>query len=581
MSEQPQPQKEAAFFTTIRQWGLARGAHGVIGGVVEGLGARVGMAAVPARLIVVLAALLLPGFVMLAYAAAWGLLPDRRGTIIIQNFGRGVTNVGALLGIAILTLFGFGALDSGGFASLFGVGMDPWIWDSGMFSGGGGIGDAVRAIAVLLAITIPLLMISGVIVLIVWLVKRSKDTTTPPGGVGTPGGPGTPNGPGTPGGPGPADAAVAPTTPPASPTTAEDGSGAQAPGSTASSAAAQAEGASPSAVPASASQPARASAVDPTAVHTPQPWEPALAPGDPRLAPIAGPRRTPPGTPSGPPAPYASAPPAPPAPPAPYHPPRPHVPGPGKGGYLAFLGVLLVAAAVAIGIERADRLAINPVLAWGAIVTVGLGAVLVVVALTGRKLGFLGFLSVVAVVAGVPLAANADDLRAEFDQPWGWWDVNVTVNEGSTSEPEPSIASPEPAAADLTSELADDYSSIFIAGSCVSPTWAEPWESIASYGDSIATMRLDAVDSDLDLDLTATSTRVEVPAGTSIEVAGSGTTTVVWEDRDISCESWTEPSVDGGDGGSQTVLTMTNPDTPVLTLNAAADSTIYLEEVSS
>ena len=48
---------------------------------------------------------------LLAYAAAWALLPDRRGNIIVQNFGRGIPNVGALVGIAILTLIGVGGFD--------------------------------------------------------------------------------------------------------------------------------------------------------------------------------------------------------------------------------------------------------------------------------------------------------------------------------------------------------------------------------------------------------------------------------------------------------------------------------------
>src|SRR5690554_25487 len=100
MNEQPQPPTEAAFFTSIREWGVVRGTSGVVGGVVEGVGHKIGLARVPARLLTVVAWILLPGVVMVAYAAGWALLPDARGNIIIQDFGRGITNVGALIGIA-------------------------------------------------------------------------------------------------------------------------------------------------------------------------------------------------------------------------------------------------------------------------------------------------------------------------------------------------------------------------------------------------------------------------------------------------------------------------------------------------
>ncbi|WP_062131724.1 PspC domain-containing protein [Demequina aestuarii] len=565
MTEQPQPQKEAAFFTTIRQWGLTRGAHGVVGGVVEGLGARVGMAAVPARLIVVLGAIMLPGFVMLAYAAAWALLPDRHGTIIIQNFGRGVTNVGALLGIAVLTLFGFGSLDSGGFASIFGVGMDPWIWDSGMFSDGGGLGDAIRGIAVLLAITIPLLLISGVIVLIVWLVKRSKDTATPPGGVGESGGPGTP---GAPGSPGTADAVVDPSTA-GSPTAPAPGEGAS--GAAAAGAQQPAEGPATSGAAAPASQPARASAADSAAVHAPQPWEPALMPGDPRAARVEGAPATPPPVP---PAPYASAAPVPPAPPAPHSPPRAHVPGPGRGGYLGFLGVLFIAAAIVFNVERMDRLAVHPVLAWGAIVTVGLGAVLIAVALSGRRLGFLGFLSVLAVVAGVPLAANADDLRAQYDESWDWWDVEVTVDEGSGPESEPIVsATPAGPPFDATTAFEDDYSVIRVVPGCssISATGgpSEPYD----LGEVQTSIRYDELMQDETLELGEGVTRLTIPEGTSIELHGTLGLTTLWPQRDLYCDFWT-------DGAETWLGVLSNPGDPLLTVTSEEGAALYIEEVA-
>src|SRR5690554_2679962 len=114
MTNTPDSQpREAGFFTAIRQWGITRGDNGFLGGVVDGLANRVGMATGPARIIVVVAAIFLNGIVLLAYAAGWALLPDRKGNIIIQNFGRGVPNVGALIGIGIMGLLGVGGLDNG------------------------------------------------------------------------------------------------------------------------------------------------------------------------------------------------------------------------------------------------------------------------------------------------------------------------------------------------------------------------------------------------------------------------------------------------------------------------------------
>lgn len=585
MTEQPQPQKEAAFFSAIRQWGLTRGDHGVIGGVVEGTGARVGLAAVPSRLIVVLAWFLLPGLVMLGYAAAWGLLPDRRGNIIIQNFGRGVTNVGALLGIAVLTLFGFGGLSNGPIIDPFGWDRGSWVFGSGMMGDLPGFG---RVIAVLFAITIPLLLISGVIVLIVWLVKRSNNATPQPGAGSTITAPDAPNGAGgaqwtwdatmfdgaggwvqTPRAAGEPSAASAPT--PATDT---------AP--------------SPDARPTSTQDNARASAGQGAAVHAPQPWEPALLPGDPRAAGAsqASAQGSAPGAPPAPPTPGApmpfapgasgaSIPPAPPAPAYPATPPRPHVPGPGKGGYLAFLGVLLVTAAVVIGLERADRLAVNPVLAWGAAITVGLGAVLIVVALTGRKLGFLGFLSVVAVLAGVPLAANADGIRADHGHDWGWWDVDVTIGE-ATAEVESSASPAEPAAPapDLTEPFTDDYAQVFISSGCWALSAADDdWASgpEAWSGNGQASIRLTEVTDDTTVQVSEGATTVTVPAGTSISVAQTNDVYLEWDQRDLACDlSYAFSDVSGA------WLSATNPGEPVVEIEpTGTGAAVFIKEEQS
>ncbi len=157
---------EAAFFRAIREWGLTRGDNGFLGGVVDGLAQRVGMATAPARIIVVIAALILNGLLLLAYAAAWALLPDRRGNIIIQNFGRGIPNVSALIGIAVITLFGMGGLDGSG-------PFNTGIFHAGNFS----LSNATpwTIVPLIVGILVPLAFVGAVIWFIVTMARRPQN----------------------------------------------------------------------------------------------------------------------------------------------------------------------------------------------------------------------------------------------------------------------------------------------------------------------------------------------------------------------------------------------------------------------
>ena len=228
-------------------------------------------------------------------------------------------------------------------------------------------------------------------------------------------------------------------------------------------------------------------------------------------------------------------------------------------------------------------LAVMPIVAWGAAITVGLGAILVVVGLTGRKLGFLGFLSVFAVLLAVLFAANADLVRDRYETTWVWDEEvvfepdDLVLEEGFDNS------------VDLTAELANDYSAVFIAGSCTSPSEVEPWSEVKYFGESMASMRLDTVDDDVDIDLVASYTRLEIPTGASLEVVGSAYTTVVWEDRDSSCSAWSNDYEEEYDedgyavlDSSQTLLSVTNPNAPVITINAGTgtDKSIYIQEVA-
>ena len=82
----------------------------------------------------------------------------------------------------------------------------------------------------------------------------------------------------------------------------------------------------------------------------------------------------------------------------------------------------------------------------------------------------------------------------------------------------------------------------------------------------------------------ATYTRLAIPEGTSIEIFGAGHTTIVWEGRDASCSTWNDAGFDEAGPADESqaapVLSLTKPDSPVLTVNTGPDTTIYLEEVA-
>ncbi len=146
------PRPEAGFFTTIRSWGISRGEHGVFGGVIEGVGNRIGLDRVAARLIALFLIFISGGLLLALYAAAWALLPDRQGRIILQDFGRGTPNVGALLMIGLFALIGSNSGPNAWFRSRD-VGSAPFSFIWGLFT---------------------FAVIVGTIVFIVWVVSRGR-----------------------------------------------------------------------------------------------------------------------------------------------------------------------------------------------------------------------------------------------------------------------------------------------------------------------------------------------------------------------------------------------------------------------
>ncbi len=457
-----------------------------VGGVIEGVGERVGMARVPARIIYVVAALIFTGLMLLLYAAAWALLPDRDGNIIIQNFGRGVTNVGALIGIGVLLLLGFGSLDGPALWFPSAPWATAWL--------GGGEGAFVGA-AIFFAVVLPLLVVGGVVWLIVYLVRR--------GG--------------------------------------EPGTAASRPPVTTDSDPAAAKGPKTAATPASPA-PASATTTAPKTANA-----------------------------AVPPPPVASAPAAPPRPPVP---PKPRVPGPGRGGYLGMLAVLILAVATVAAVSRIDRLAINPGLAWFALTLIGLGFILIIVSLAGRKQGFLGFMSVPFVILGLIFAFHGDTLRDSYlsardaiereirngvvyDDSFSE-DVDVEWEEVWASEIDP------------TAYFIDDYTQVFFTPACFegSEQWLDP-------DTSVTRIALGDVTADTELEILGEHTVMTVPAGTNLVHLADGyaQSVVVWPARDIYCEFW---------DGDQRNFSITNPNQPTVTLTVYDDmymNTIVINEV--
>ena len=494
-----QAPQEAALFRTIREWGITRGDHGVVGGVVEGLGDRVGMARVPARIIVVVAAIVLNGLVLIAYAAGWALLPDRQGNIIAQNFGRGIPNVGALVGIAVLTLFGLGDFKSGPNVNLDGI---PWNYSPSTW----GVGD----VAVLIfAVLVPLLVVGGIVTLIVVLVKRSNAS-----------------------GQGGAAGAPAASSPLASPPTS----------------------ASAYATPPVAAAPAGTTPASPVS--------------DPDSTPTAGgaaaytapPARR-----------YAPAPPAPPRP--------PRIPGPGRSFYLVSLAWGAIAAAAAVWMDRTDRLAVHPFVAGFVIFVTGLGLVLLAISLSGRKLGFLGFIGITSLIPILIFAGNADSLRTAYAENGGITTNGVDIVDVIDGiEVGPSMA-PE-SVFDPTLAFDGRYSNVYFNGPC--------YQEVPQEFGSSSVQRLNLADAavgsidgtaapDTSIDITAEVTYLSIPRSANLVLKGESNAqaTVVFADEGFMCVFETN---------DKPYMELSNPDATTINLVVHDDqfaNTIVVKEVTS
>ncbi|MGC4175923.1 PspC domain-containing protein [Demequina sp.] len=472
-----EPTQEAAFFSTIRSWGIVRADNKFLGGVLSGVGARIGMAPAPARIIYAVLAFFIGGPLLVLYAAAWALLPDSEGRIIIQDFGRGRPQVGSLVGIGIIGLIGIG---------LFGnIGWNRW-WNLGVWDLRFGDVPGPSWMLGMFLFLIPAAIVAGIVWLIVWSVRYGRsDERAAQGFARRP-----------------------------------DGSLPDA-------------SAAPAAPVAFAAMPAGAGATASTPAATPASPEPVAEAEVEDAPPVYA-------------APVYTAPP---------RPPRPRVPGPGKVGYLLALAMIPIAWAITLYLEATDQLAVFPTIAAFVIWVAGLGVILAITALRGRKLGFLGFVSVVALIPIGFIIGYADDIReARYEGSGLWWDWEETVSEEWGSDPEPIYTPPPPFDA---SAKFPDYATVAINGGC----YATPEDYF--YADVTGSVRLTDVAADQTITVTSYTTVLSIPRGTSLTIVNTGGmdgaayANVSWRDRNVTCDL---TSVGGP------AAQLTNPDAPVLTV---------------
>ncbi|WP_062305041.1 PspC domain-containing protein [Demequina subtropica] len=522
MTHQQTPPPEAGFFTTIRGWGLTRSDARVFSGVAGGVAERLGWSRAWTRVGLVGLAIVLNGIVLLAYAAAWALLPDRRGRIIAQDFGRGVPNVGALVVISLVALVGLASIDNTG----------PWQWSANAAWNDGMGGGVFRAAAAILAVAVPLGVLAAIIGLIVYLVRRDRhrDGATPPSG--TPGG-------------GPQYAAP--------PQWAADRRAQR-------EAARQARHEHRQAYRTAVAEQVAAdvsAAADEAAASAQEAADAAAG----YAAPYGAPYAVPPAAPTRPP-----------------RPPRPaRVPGPGAPFYLLTLAWLILSIA---GIAIADRqgdLAVQPLVAWGALFVTGVGVILMLVALSGRRLGFLAFASAVMLIPTAIFIAKADDVRDSWAEPY-FPDVQVDGDGIHIGVGDPDVeasssfeAEPEPTPYDALSAFDGDYATITLPAGCYAIDEAPP-----SDGMSRGLLAKTGLEKAAAVDVTAAYTTVRIAAGGSLAVTADQAvpTSVYWPDRGVACDLYSgEP------------LTLSNPGDPLLTLDTASSTdgyaTIVIEEVAS
>lgn len=328
------------FFDSVRRSGFFRGDDRWIGGVASGLARRIGVDPLVVRAAWIVLTLI-AGIGLLLYAAAWAFLPDERdGRIHVQDVVRGKVDA-AWVGIVVLVVLGLTA--GSGTIGIFGFGTN-------------GLGHALVT-----------LLVVGVIVAIVVVAVRNRQSGPAASAPGMAPPPGSSHGPAQGAGPGST-----------TPTAAAPPAGPGAPSGT---------------MPPAPVSPAAHGYAGPTYGH-PMYGYPQAAPqphlGVPGLAPEhrgAGQARTA--------APVRTAP----------QQVRPIVRGPGGTALAIVVGLCMIGAAAVLVAHQADALDGPLALAIAGGVAVLAGGGVVISGLRGRRSGALGALALVALVAAGPLFA--------------------------------------------------------------------------------------------------------------------------------------------------------------------------------
>lgn len=241
--------------------------------------------------------------------------------------------------------------------------------------------------------------------------------------------------------------------------------------------------------------------------------------------------------------------------PAPIAPPR--VPGPGKGFYLLWLAWSMLSIAAVAWTARNYQLEVHPVTAWFVVYVIGLGVIMVMVSLSGRKLGFLGFLGITLAFPTLLIGAAADDFRRSYLED----ESLITIDLG-----QPEVASDE--ILDPSASFSPMYSQVTINGMC----YEDSREPVSPA--SVARLTYGPLDKDTKVDISAEVTYISIAQGTNLTLTGVGDAQaeVIWADRDMSCNFWNP-------GGTH--MSLKNPGTPGLELVVTDDlyaNTIVITE---
>jgi len=238
------------------------------------------------------------------------------------------------------------------------------------------------------------------------------------------------------------------------------------------------------------------------------------------------------------------------------------VPGAGKVFWLLTLAWFVISIAGVAWAERLDRLVVHSFPAWVALFLTGLGVIMVLVSLAGRKIGGLTAIAVPFLLAALIIGTQPDELRDAY------WEFRNAIEDGIEVEPSPSYV-PEPVPfSNAAASFSDLYQQITLTGYCTK-IGSEQF----SMGGSTTQLSYAQIPDDLEIAVDTEYVALAMPQGTNLVVEQSEvySMTVAWPDRDLVCRST------GVEGFR---VDLSNPGGPTLTLTSGAGfpTTIIIEE---